>query len=277
MQDIPLTGGRFKELVTALLSAFPTVQSLARLVRFELELNLDEVAIGNLTDQTFALVRWAESTGRVRALLEGARTQNPTNATLEAFARSVGAVAAAPAGTASPPVPVSLTLSPHDTAGITRELRAALERLYALPADALRLCADAGVARSRVDFSGPMQIVWFHVLEEAAKSGRVAALVEAARRDYPQEPTLERLAQISAGAPFGRAAAWTRDAAYDALVKLLPGQFEAVLFRLALPTHYLPPAAATLAERAVALVRVVEQQGRLAELGAALEKMGLRA
>jgi hypothetical protein len=64
---------------------------------------------------------------------------------------------------------------------------------------------------------------------------------------------------------------------YDALVKLLPGQFEAVLFRLALPTHYLPPAAATLAERAVALVRVVEQQGRLAELGAMLEKMGVRA
>jgi len=274
--DIPLTGGRFEGLVKALLSAFPTVQSLARLVRFKLDHNLDEVAAGNLSDQTFALVQWAESTGRVRALIEGARAENPANPVLADFARSVGAIEA-PASAAPAPVPLPAALSPDDTAGITRELRAALERLYTLPADALRLRADAGVARSRVDFSGPMQVVWFHVLEEAAKSGRVAVLVEAARRDYPQEPTLERLARVSATAPFGRAALWTRDAVYEALVKLLPGQFEAVLFRLALPTHYLPPAAATLAERAVALVRVVEQQGRLAELGAALEKMGVRA
>jgi predicted MPP superfamily phosphohydrolase len=270
--DISLKGGRFEGLVKALLSAFPTSQSLARLVRFKLALNLEEVAAGNLSDQTFSLVQWAEAHGRVRELIEGACAENPTNPILADFARTVGAIEAAPA-----PAPVPVALSPDDTAGIARELRAALERLYALPADAMRLAADAGVARSRVDFSGPMQVVWFHVLEEAAKSGRVAALVDAARRDYPQEPTLERLARVSAAAPFGRAAAWTRDALYDALVKLLPGQFEAVLFRLALPTHYLPPAAATLAERAVALVRVVEQQGRLAELGAMLEKMGVRA
>jgi hypothetical protein len=274
MPDIPLTGGRFQALMNALLAAFPTGQALARLVRFKLELNLDEVAAGNLTDQTFALVRWAEAHGRVRELIEGARAENPTNDTLAAFARSVD-VEGVSGGAAPPSVTVPVVTAATDTVGLARELRATLERLYTMPADALRLCSDAGVARGRVDFTGSMQVVWFNVLEEAGKSGRVAALVEAARRDYPQDPTLARLGRLAAAAP-GRGVPWTREAVFDALVKLLPSQFEAVLFRMALPTHYLPPAAATLAERAVALVRVVEQQGRLAELGAALEKMGVR-
>lgn len=59
-----------------------------------------------------------------------------------------------------------------------------------------------------------------------------------------------------------------RDAVYSALVRLLPAQFEAAVFRLSVPPHVLPGAHASMAERAVALLRIAEQRGQLAQLAA---------
>lgn len=80
-----------------------------RFTRVRLDLNLDTVATGNLTEQCFLLVRWAESHGRLRALLDGAVAENPTNLTLDAFARSVDAVRA---GSASPDSPLPSNTPP---------------------------------------------------------------------------------------------------------------------------------------------------------------------
>jgi len=272
-----LDGPRFEGLVRALMSAFPTAQSLGRLSRYRLGLNLATVASsqGNLHDQSFALVEWAEAQGRVHDLLLGALAENPGNPTLAAFASSLGVSAPAPVPSSEPPVPVVMAPG-GDPAAILRELRATLVGLYGDPRDAMRLAADAGISRSRVDFSGPAQPVWFSLLEEAERSGRVGALLHAARQDYPQDATLARLERFVAASPRSAPIAWTPGTALDALQRLLPAQFEEIVFRLAVPTHLMPGTSAPQTERAVALVRLLNQQGRLAALGPLFERVGVK-
>lgn len=271
---LTLTNAQLEALVKALLAAFPSPPSLSRLTRFKLDLNLSAVATGNLHDQTFALVEWAETNGRLRDLIVGARDQNPGNPTLAAFARSVGVDVpdAPPSPLNVTPPPVTLT---SDPAAISRELRAVLASLYDDPRDAIRLATDAGISRARVDFSGPAQIVWFNLLEEASRSSRVTALIEAARSEYPQHPALARLAQLSQSAPQA-ATGWSATTIYDSLVRLLPAQFEEIAFRLAIPSHFLPGTTAPLSDRANALVRICTQQGRLGEIVAELGRLGVR-
>lgn len=62
---------------------------------------------------------------------------------------------------------------------------------------------------------------------------------------------------------------------YDALLTLLPAQFEEIVFRLGVPTHFMPPASSPIAERATALVRVIEQGGRTRDLMSALARLGI--
>jgi len=59
----------------------------------------------------------------------------------------------------------------------------------------------------------------------------------------------------------------------DALSRLLPAQFEEVVFRVGVPAHYLSSSAAPQSERAVQLLRYVEQQGRTNDLRTAIEKV----
>lgn len=284
---LSINSAQFEALVKALMAAFPSGASLARLTRFKLDLNLATVATGNLHDQTFALVEWAEANGRLRDLIVGARQENPGNPTLAVFATSLGinvsVTAVAPEAVAPvddaavqpTPVATSGLAVTSDPGAIARELRGVLASLYTDGRDAVRLAGDAGIDRGRIDFSGPMQIVWFNVLEEATKSGRLGALVSAARVEYPQNPALARLAQLSINTP-SPSAVWTSASVYDALTTLLPVQFEELVFRLAVPTHFIPGSAAPLVERAVALVRIFEQQGRLGEVVAGLERLGVR-
>ena len=71
---------RLEQLHDALLDAFRSHDSLKRMVRFELDQNLDEVAgQGPLTDVVYRLVEWADAEGRLGDLLRGARAQNPGN------------------------------------------------------------------------------------------------------------------------------------------------------------------------------------------------------
>lgn len=300
--DLSLGGGRFESLVDALLAAFPTPNSLARLVRFRLDQNLSAIATGTLQDQVFALVQWAEANGRVRDLVEGARGENPGNPKLAAVAATLTQeTAAAPAATYVAPTPTTVASSPTgwvtstatampptmgaqasgagtslDATTWQRAFRAALSSLYGSPDDALRLTTDAGMPRARIDFTGSMQTVWFRVIEEAAKGGHLSALMRAACEEYPQHAELARLAGALAAAPIPAAVTWTSQTLLDALQRLLVPQFEELLFRLVVPMHYLPPATAPMTERAIALVRVCEQTGRTGELGAALERLGVR-
>ena len=67
-----------------------------------------------------------------------------------------------------------------------RVIRAALATAAPERWQAERLCAAAGISRERVDLGGSPGTMWFNVIEEAVKSGRVSSLVAAARAKYPQ-------------------------------------------------------------------------------------------
>lgn len=70
----------------ALLSAFPTPAKLKQMVSFELDENLDAIAIGgNYSEVVFKLIEWAEAEGKVKKLLDAARSSNPGNPKLKSF------------------------------------------------------------------------------------------------------------------------------------------------------------------------------------------------
>ena len=79
-----LTGTQLSQLQDALLDSFYTESDLAQMVRIQLDKNLAAIADGsNLSETIFGLIRWAESTGAVKALVDGAHSHNPGNATLK--------------------------------------------------------------------------------------------------------------------------------------------------------------------------------------------------
>jgi hypothetical protein len=80
-----LAGSHQERLSQALLSAFPEVASLRRMVRFKLDRNLDDFTDGPLRDRVFQLIREAEREGWTHALIQGAAQDNPGNPRLRAF------------------------------------------------------------------------------------------------------------------------------------------------------------------------------------------------
>lgn len=81
-----LPGTELKRIMEALLSAFPSRKALARMVRFHLDQNLNEIAGDqNLVDTAFDLVTCAEAEGRIVRLLEGAFAEAPNNPALLAL------------------------------------------------------------------------------------------------------------------------------------------------------------------------------------------------
>jgi hypothetical protein len=114
---LKLNGSRRRQLHAALLSAFPDVESLTRMVSFQLGENLNTFTPSGTTlaDVVFHLIQWAESRSAVVELVVAARTANPDNTDLGAIARQLGVTALVPSDAAFPPA--------H---------RAALEKLFAL-------------------------------------------------------------------------------------------------------------------------------------------------
>jgi len=86
-----LTGPRYQQLQNALLKAFPNKNSLAQMVEFGLDENLDAISMGdNLTQIVFQLIGWSEARGQTAKLVAVARDMNPVNPALHAFAEQVG-------------------------------------------------------------------------------------------------------------------------------------------------------------------------------------------
>lgn len=97
-----LNGAQRRELVAALVDAFPSYDALDRMVSFGLDERLERIAgLARLDAVAFSLVRWAEARGLLGALVEAARNANPGNPTLRAFLEETWA-AVPPA--ADPPV-----------------------------------------------------------------------------------------------------------------------------------------------------------------------------
>ena len=70
----------------ALLAAFPSQGALEQMLRFGMGWRLAEIASGNLSDQVFAILKFAEARGLVSRLVEAARAANPDNPGLRAVA-----------------------------------------------------------------------------------------------------------------------------------------------------------------------------------------------
>ncbi len=87
LRAMKLTGASFDRLQASLLSAFPARSALAAMVRVRLEENLDAITSSSsgLNATIFELVQWAESEGRLEALITGARAENPGNPLLHAY------------------------------------------------------------------------------------------------------------------------------------------------------------------------------------------------
>jgi hypothetical protein len=73
-------------LYRALLSAFPSEGALERMLRFGMGLNRAEIASGNLSNQVFDVIRFAEARGQIDQLIRSAIAANPGNADLKAVA-----------------------------------------------------------------------------------------------------------------------------------------------------------------------------------------------
>jgi hypothetical protein len=82
-----LTGGQKKQLREALQAAFRTWNALARMIDEELGVALNTVAPEGqpMPDVVYAVIQWAQSTGRVPELLDRACAANPGNPELAAL------------------------------------------------------------------------------------------------------------------------------------------------------------------------------------------------
>jgi hypothetical protein len=85
-----LSGDEFERLQAALLSAFPTRDDLALMVKDGLNENLEAIAApASLSVAVFALIRWAQAQGRLDELVAAARKENSGNTKLSAFAEEL--------------------------------------------------------------------------------------------------------------------------------------------------------------------------------------------
>jgi Effector-associated domain 1 len=82
-----LAGAEMEEIAEALLSAFPTRDALAQMLRFKLDKKLDEIAAAtNLRATVFELLGAAEAKGWVPALVDAALRYVPGNPALQVVA-----------------------------------------------------------------------------------------------------------------------------------------------------------------------------------------------
>ncbi|NEQ41019.1 MAG: hypothetical protein F6K40_34330 [Okeania sp. SIO3I5] len=83
--------GKDREILDeALISAFRHYNALKRMVRFQLDENLEEIADKSTLNQVvFNLSNWAEAENKLRWLIEGAYKENPHNQKLQYFYKTI--------------------------------------------------------------------------------------------------------------------------------------------------------------------------------------------
>lgn len=91
VNDIKLDNRQSEQLQEALEAAFLNKTSLARMVYYELNHQLNTIVPdGSLEDTIFNLIVWAKSKGKLRNLIEAACKDNKENPHLRTFARQLG-------------------------------------------------------------------------------------------------------------------------------------------------------------------------------------------
>ena len=85
-----LSGPQKKQIYAALLSAYPQYQGLARMVAFELNESLPRIVPeSDMEAVVFDLVQWAESSGCIQELVNGAHTDKPRNPRLSELVKAM--------------------------------------------------------------------------------------------------------------------------------------------------------------------------------------------
>lgn len=74
-------------------------------------------------------------------------------------------------------------------------LNRVLADLYPLPEDSFRIVDEAGIPRVQIAFNPKALNNWHAILDEARKREKVTDIVRAARKDFPENPYLERAEQ----------------------------------------------------------------------------------
>lgn len=106
--DLPerdLRRAEFEALHQALLKAFPSYSDMARMLRDELDQDLREITThGPMDTATYQVIEFMQSQGRIRELIRGAHSANPSNRELRLFASKLreAAVAEEPEPTLPP-------------------------------------------------------------------------------------------------------------------------------------------------------------------------------
>ncbi|BCL34474.1 tetratricopeptide repeat protein [Nostoc sp. MS1] len=73
-----LSGGDYEKLVDLMVKAYPNKIDLEQMLRFNLEENLDEIAQGQtIKENSFNLIKWAESRDKLKDLLEAIHKDRP--------------------------------------------------------------------------------------------------------------------------------------------------------------------------------------------------------
>jgi predicted DsbA family dithiol-disulfide isomerase len=172
-----LGGAQLQQILSALISAYPTVSALDRMASFGLNENLQAIAgSGNLTDVGFELIRWAQAQGRLEELVREAYEQNPGNRDLQAVAGWF-----LPAPTPTPeagPTPVGGVTATPDRVTIRNALRDrfSAEELRALCFD---LGIDYEVLPGETKPAKAQQLVEY--MERRGQTDRLVAAIRSAR------------------------------------------------------------------------------------------------
>src|SRR5205807_1661041 len=86
-----LTGQQYQQLAEALLDAFPSLEKLSQMGRYELNKNLSMISSEtNFAEYVFKLIETAEAQGWTTQLIAAARKSNPGNPRLLAFSQQIG-------------------------------------------------------------------------------------------------------------------------------------------------------------------------------------------
>ena len=84
---MPLSGSQHKQIQDALIAAFGNEDNLRRMLKFQMNVDLESVAKpGSMAQRTFDMVAWADEHGRVSELIQAACAQNPQNPELQSLA-----------------------------------------------------------------------------------------------------------------------------------------------------------------------------------------------
>jgi hypothetical protein len=182
------SGGDTQAFYRALLSAFPSEGELKRMLQFGMQLNLAEIASGNLSEQTFAVVRFAESRGLVDQLLNAAVAANPDNAELRAYVDRRAHAQVAPPATVAPAPQVPTKINKV-------ALRKAMQDAYSLEELEL-LCADL---RDILAAHGHDIRLSLDDLAGASKPAKILSLIEFLDRRRVLEFLAERVREQRPG------------------------------------------------------------------------------